>query len=156
MEALVDRAGARLADELHEADVVLAAALGARPVARREGGRLVEEEQAGVATRWHRAARAAAAAELEATRDPASQLPLPAEDFVGIVQPPAVAVDQAALGRRDDLAERRDAILERHQIVRTILPSCSPASMRSCAARISSSGKTWSTTGRARPAATSS
>ena len=41
-------------------------------------------------------------------------------------------------------------------IERTILPSCSPASRRSCAARASASGNTRSTTGRARPAATRS
>src|SRR5690242_6238679 len=39
--------------------------------------------------------------------------------------------------------------------VRTILPSCSPASSRACASRISESGTTSSTTGRARPSAIS-
>ena len=38
----------------------------------------------------------------------------------------------------------------------TILPSCSPASSRSCAARVSASGKTRSTCTRARPLRTSS
>jgi metal-sulfur cluster biosynthetic enzyme len=41
-------------------------------------------------------------------------------------------------------------------IERTILPSCSPASRRSCAARASASGKTRSTCTRARPLRTSS
>jgi hypothetical protein len=41
-------------------------------------------------------------------------------------------------------------------IVSTILPNCSAASMRSCAARASASGKVESTTGFARPLLTSS
>src|SRR5205823_9238018 len=44
----------------------------------------------------------------------------------------------------------------RQGIERTTLPSCSPDSSRSCAARASASGKVESTTGRARPLLTSS
>jgi hypothetical protein len=43
-----------------------------------------------------------------------------------------------------------------YEIRRTILPNCSPASRRSCAARASLSGRTESTTGFARPLLTSS
>ena len=114
MEPLVDGVGAFLADELHEADVVLAPALGARPVPGRERGRLVEEEQAGVAVRRHRPADAVAAAELEAARDPALHLPVAPDPAIRVVQTPAVAVDEPTLGRRDQLPERRDAVLERH------------------------------------------
>ena len=51
MQPLVERAGARSPDDLQEAVVVVATALGARPVTRGERGRLVEEEELGVAPR---------------------------------------------------------------------------------------------------------
>jgi hypothetical protein len=55
------------------------------------------------------------------------------------------------LRRRPSAAGRRYS-----GIPSTILPSCSPRSRRSCAARASASGKTVSTIGRARPLRTSS
>src|SRR5262249_37907167 len=139
-----------------EAAVIRVPTLGARPVTGGERGRLVEEEEAGVATRRHRPIRPVTAAKFQPAGDPPLHLPLPPDDSAVVVQAPAVGVHEAALRRREQLAERRHPVLSRHQIVRTILPSCSPASSRSCAARISSSGSTSSTTGRARPLATSS
>ena len=67
---------------------------------------------------------------------------------------PGIAVVGGAERREEG---RRDAAagLRRHGIVRTILPSCSPASSRSCAARISESGKVESTWTRTRPERTS-
>ena len=59
--------------------------------------------------------------------------------------------------RRDVPRRRRpDGGLRHSGIDKTILPNCSPDSMRSCAARASASGKTESTTGFAFPEATSS
>src|SRR5262249_4650410 len=94
--------------------------------------------------------------ELQTAGDPSLHLPLTADYPVLVVQASTVAVHKAALGCCDQLAQRRHPVLKRHQIVRTILPSCSPVSSRSCAARISSSGSTESTTGSARPLVTSS
>ena len=139
MQPLVEVVRAPFADDLHEAVVVLAAALRARAVPGGERGRLVEEEEPRVAARRHRIG-AVAAAELEPARDPALHLERPADAALRVVQAAAVAVHEPALRRGDELAERRHPVLERHGIERTILPSCSPASSRSCAARISSSG----------------
>ena len=151
MEPPVELVGARRAREAEEAAVVRVPALGARPVSCGERSGVVEEEEARVAARRHRSARPPATAELQPAGDPPLRLPLPPDDPGLVVEAATIAVDEPALGRLDQLAERRDAVAQRHQTVRTILPSCSPASSRSCAARISSSGSTESTTGRARP-----
>src|SRR5437588_234098 len=89
MQPAVDRVGARFTDGGQEPAVVLAPALGAWPMSRRERGGVVEEEEPGVASRRHRATGSVAAAELQATRDPSLHLPLPADPSlpVPIVEP---------------------------------------------------------------------
>src|SRR5262249_4583238 len=101
------------APEVGEAPIVLAAAERARPVPGGERRRLVEEEQLGEAARLQQR-RPAPAAKLELARDPAPHGEAAADRAGRVVQAAAVAVDEPALGRLDQLAERRDAILTRH------------------------------------------
>ena len=54
------------------------------------------------------------AAELEAARDPAFAGVAPADAPGLVVEAASIAVDQAARGIGDQLAERRDPVLERH------------------------------------------
>jgi hypothetical protein len=113
VQAGVDRVRTRLADELEEPPVVLAPAERTRPVAGGECRRLVEKEElrepAGLQQR-----RAAPALELEPAADPAPRREPAADPAAGIVETAAVAVDRAARGIGDQVAERRDAVLERH------------------------------------------
>jgi hypothetical protein len=93
---------------------------------------------------------------------------VPARQFVGTVPEPWPARPRLAAhcrGGRVRVGSARRRRLRRRPICgdrrysgirSTILPSCSPRSRRSCAARASASGKTVSTTGRARPLRTSS
>ena len=85
--------------------------------------------------------------------EPRDQEPTPAW-VLAEREKPRIAVVRGAERREEG---RRDAAarLRRHGIVSTILPSCSPASSRSCAARISESGNVESTCTRARPVRTS-
>ena len=95
----------KLTPELAEPVVVRPAAERARPMPGGEGGRLVEEEELGELSRLEQRA-AVPPLELEATGDPATAVPAPADAPVPVVQAAAVAVDGTALGRRDELAER--------------------------------------------------
>ena len=115
MQPLVDRVRARLADDLQEAVVVLAATLGARPVPGCERGRLVEEEELGVTTRLQQL-RAAASFELEPAGNPALDLKAAADHAVRVVQAAAVPVHRPARGIRDQVTERSDAVLQRHGV----------------------------------------
>jgi len=130
----VDRVRARVArvqfaPHGDEAVVVGPPALRARPVAGGERGRLVEEEERRVAPGLDDRV-AAPAAELEPARDPAPPHERPAHLSPRVVQAAAVAVDEPARGRRDDLTERRDAVTQRHRHgrVRTPLPARADAS----------------------------
>src|SRR5579884_1002791 len=114
VEPRVDRVGPR-ADDRDEAHVVRAAALGAGPVPGGECGRLVEEEEPGVPAGRHRAV--VPTTELEATRDPALADEAAADPPLVVVESPAVAEDEAALGRRDQLSARCDPVPERHETV---------------------------------------
>jgi hypothetical protein len=85
-------------------------------VASGERGRLVEEEQLGEAARlkqW----RAVPSAEPEPTRDPSRDRVPAADPAFVVVETAAVPVDEAAGWSRDQIAERRDPILERHDIL---------------------------------------
>ena len=55
-------------------------------------------------------------AELESARDPALGGVASPDPPVAVVEAAAVAVDEPARGVRDQLAERRDAVLERHPL----------------------------------------
>ena len=105
MQARVDLVRAARTREREEPVVVLAAAERAWPVAGRERGRLVEEEQlreaAGLKERV-----TLPAAELESAGDPALGRPPPPDLPVRVVQAAAVAVDEPARGVGDQVAER--------------------------------------------------
>src|SRR5262249_7640181 len=111
----VDRVRAFLArmdvlPERREANVVLPAAQRAGPVPRRERGRLVEEEELGELAGLHQRLTVPAL-ELEPARDPALRGVAAANAPLVVVQAPAVPVDEPPRRVRDQLAERRDAIL---------------------------------------------
>src|SRR5205085_2936165 len=118
-------------NEAEEAAVIRVPALGARPVSGSQRRSVVEEEEARVAARRYRPTYPASAAKLQPAGDPSPPLPVPADDPVFVVEAATIAVDEPALRRLDQIAERRHVGAQRHQIVRTILPSCSPASSRS-------------------------
>jgi hypothetical protein len=85
-------------------------------VARRQRRRLVEEEQFGVAAGRHR--RAAPVPEIERAGDPGPVLPAaPAEAALAVVEDAAIAHQRATGGIGDDVARRRDAVLQRHRDV---------------------------------------
>ena len=79
----------------------------------RERGRLVEEEELGEPSRLHQR-RAVPAAELEPAGDPALAVVAPPDAPALVVQTAAVPVDEPARRVGDELAERRDPVLERH------------------------------------------
>ena len=114
MKALVDLVGAR-ADERHEPVVVLAPAERAGPVAGGERGRLVEEEQLREPARLQQP-RPLPALELEPAADPALDGEAAPDPAGLVVEAAAVAVDETPGRVGDQLAERRDAILQRHRL----------------------------------------
>src|SRR5439155_16130606 len=81
--------------DLAEADVVLAAAQRAWPMAGGECGRLVEEEELGETPRLHER-RAVPAPEPQPAGDPAAAVEAPADAAGPVVQAAAIPVDQAA------------------------------------------------------------
>src|SRR4051794_7209881 len=103
------RPAVQLAPAREEAVVVLAAAERARAMAGCERGRLVEEEQLreppGLQER-----RAVPILEPQPACNPPFAVVAAADAAVVVVQAAAVAVDEAALGRGDEVTERRDAI----------------------------------------------
>ncbi len=117
----VHLAGARRLDALPfgpgtpERGCRVAAAEEARPMAGGEGRRLVEEKQFGPALRRHHVA--AAAAKVAGADDPRLGGPAPPQQCLarGIMDDATVAGEQALVGRRNDVAERGDAILQRHE-----------------------------------------
>ena len=117
LESHVDRVGADVAvepaPERREPVVVVPAAECARAMPRRERRRLVEEEQLGELAGLEER-RAVPVLEDQPAGDPASYLPAPPDPPFGVVQAAAIPVDQAARRCRDEVAERRDAVLERH------------------------------------------
>lgn len=72
-------------------------------------GHFVEEEETRIAAGRHRVG-AAAPAELEPARDPPLPLPLPANLPLVVVQVATIAVDETALRRLDQRAERSDRL----------------------------------------------
>src|SRR5262249_28294340 len=95
-----------------EGTVAVTATLPAGPVAGRQPGRLVQEEQLGVVAGRHDPPPPVL--ELQEADEPPLHLP-GADDLAPVVvKEPPVAHEGAWLGGGDDLAERRDAILPRH------------------------------------------
>src|SRR5580692_4041698 len=83
-------------------------ALGTGPVSGSESSGFIEEKKFGVAVRCHH--RPIAAPKLEYADDPPLERPVPPDVTLGVVQDAPVAHQRAALGRRNDLAERRDPV----------------------------------------------
>src|SRR5690606_17022844 len=102
---------------------VIAAAKEAWPMSARQGRGLVEEEQFGPALRRHHLA--AAAAEIAQADQPCLARPaLPQQrPRRGIMDDAAIASEQAAVRRGDNLACRRDTVLQRHRLLRLRLRS---------------------------------
>jgi NAD(P)H dehydrogenase (quinone) len=96
-----------------EAGVVRVATQPAGAVTRGECGRLVEEEQLGEAAGLQQRATLPAA-ELELAGDPALAVVAPANPSGVVVEAAAVPVHEAACRIRNELAERRDAVLQWH------------------------------------------
>src|SRR5690349_19161211 len=123
-------AARRLRPFLRESLRINAAALetGAMPGSKRS--HLVEEKQVGVAGRPPHIV--APPFELEHAADPLarSPAPLPQTLVITMEAPAAVAEHRAARRRRDQLAERRDAILQRHVIRASSRGACEPAGWR--------------------------
>jgi 8-oxo-dGTP pyrophosphatase MutT (NUDIX family) len=118
VEPLIDGVGAtivcvQVAPHLDEPHVVLATALGTRPVPGGQRGRLVEEEQFGEAPRLQKR-MAPPTAELEPARDPPLDGERPPDVARGVVQAPAIPVHEAARRIRDQLTQRRDPVPQRH------------------------------------------
>ncbi len=103
-----------LPPDLLEADVIVAPAEGARPVTRGERGGLVEEEELGELPRLEERP-ALPPLELEPAGDPPSDRIAPADTTLVVVQAAAVPVHEAACRIGDQLAERRDPVLQRHK-----------------------------------------
>ena len=80
-----------------------------------ERRRLVEEEQLREPARLQQP-RPLPAPELEPAGDPALDREAAADPAGLVVQAAAVAVDEAAGRVRDQLPERRDAVLQRHRV----------------------------------------
>jgi len=94
--------------------VVLVAAEGAGAVTGGKCCRLVEEEQLGESARLEEAL-ALPPPELQAAGDPASAVEAPPDRPVRVVEAAAVAVDKAPRRVGDQIAERRDPVLKRHE-----------------------------------------
>ena len=112
-----DLSRVKLAPELNEAVVVSAAAERAWTMSGRERRRLVEEEQLREAAGLEQG-MPVPAFEPEPARDPATSVVSPPDAPGVVVEAAAVAVDEAAGGVGDELAERGDAVLERHYACR--------------------------------------
>jgi hypothetical protein len=78
-----------------------------------ERGRFVEEEQFREAAGLHQRP-ASPPAEFEPAGDPALAVEATADATGLVVEAAAIPVDEASRWIRDELAERRDAILQRH------------------------------------------
>ena len=119
MELGVDRVGSDLArmeiaPDGDQAVVVLAPALRTGAMAGRERSHLVEEEELRVAAGLLQRT-SPPVAELEPARDPAFHREATADAALGVVEAAAIPVHEATGGVRDEIAERRDPILERAQ-----------------------------------------
>ncbi len=101
---------------------VLAPAVEARTVPGRECGRLIEKEQLGPAAAAHHLAPAPA--EFADASEPGRGRPAFSEQRPGrgVVDDAAIAGEQPAVRGGDDLARRRDTVLQRHGLARLITP----------------------------------
>jgi hypothetical protein len=95
-----------------ETQIISVTAFGAGPVARGEGGSVVEEEQFRVGTTSHE--RASPVTELCAARYPPAPLSVAHDAPFAIVQDAAIAHQEPAPDERDDFTKRGDAVLPWH------------------------------------------
>jgi hypothetical protein len=102
----------RLHPRLAEAEEILAAALRTRPVAGRQGGRLVQEEELGEPAGAQEFAPPPL--ELEPAGDPPPDLPGTNQPAVIVVKDTPIPEKESARIGGDDLPERRDSVAERH------------------------------------------
>jgi hypothetical protein len=121
VETRIDRVGADLArmqllPDLGESRVVLAPTEGARSVTRGERGGLIQEEQLGEPARLEQR-RVVPSLEAEPACDPSLDRVPAADPASVVVEASAVPVDEAACRSRDQIAERRDPVLDRHDIL---------------------------------------
>ena len=119
MQLLVDRVGAdpirmKLTKHHGEATVVFAAAESARAMPCSECGRFVQEEQFREAA-WLHEWVAMPPLEFEPASDPAFPVVATPDPPGFIVEAAAICVDKPARWIGDELAERRHAILQRHE-----------------------------------------
>ncbi len=137
-----DLAGVEPAPDRAEADVVLPPAEGARTMARREGRRLVEEEELREEARLEEAA-SLPALELEPAGDPPLRRIAPANPAGRVVEAAAVPVDEPARRARDQVAEGRDAVLkcQGQASAAAAIRSSAPRQRARIASRASASGR---------------
>ena len=118
VELRVDRVGPilptmKLAPDREEPNVVLPPTERARPVPGGERGRFIEKEQLGERAGLHQWS-ALPVAKLEPAGNPALAVVAAADAPGHVVEAAAVPVDQAPRRVGDELAERCDAVLQRH------------------------------------------
>jgi hypothetical protein len=116
VELGVDRVGSDLArmqvaPDREQLVIVLAAALRTGAMAGGERRHLVEEEELGVAARLDERT-SPSSAELEPARNPPLDRVAAANATLGVVEAAAIAVDEAAGGIGDQVAKRRNPVLE--------------------------------------------
>src|SRR5712691_4017239 len=101
---------------------VLAAAEEARAMARRKRGCLIEKEQLGPTAATHYLAPATS--EFADASEPRLARPAPPQGFrCGVVDDAAIAGEDPAMRSYDDVACRRDAVLQRHLLHLLPLPA---------------------------------
>src|SRR5579872_6890373 len=128
MQGRIDVGCARLAHPIAllpggaKAIGVLASAKETGPVARRKRRRLIEKEQLGPATPAHHPAPPAA--KFQHAGEPGMRRPalLQQRAGFGIVNDAAVAGEHAAIGCRDDVADRGYAVLQGHWLLFSLSP----------------------------------
>jgi hypothetical protein len=118
MKLIINCIGTVLAEvnlrpDLGQAVVVGSPALSARPMASRERGSVVEEEQLRITARRHER-RPTSAAKPQTTGNPSPCSVKPANRSTVVVKTPAVAVDEPSLSGGDQISQRRDTVLKWH------------------------------------------
>jgi hypothetical protein len=116
VELGIDRVGSDLArmqvaPDREQLVIVLAPALRTGAMAGCERGHLVEKEELRVAARLNERT-SPSSAELEPARNPPLDRIAAANATLGVVEAASIAVDEAAGGIGDQVAERRDPVLE--------------------------------------------
>jgi hypothetical protein len=104
--------GVRVRPRLAKAQEILPATLRTRPVAGRQGGLFVQEEELGEPARAQEFA--APPLELEPAGDPPPDLPRTDQSAVVVVKDTSVPEEEPPRLGGDDVSERGDTVAERH------------------------------------------